>query len=341
MRFYLDYCDITKVFGEENDLKMKSFGLCFLLLLIVVSVAPVYCVGEGELIIKYMVEDLETGQVYIEHDFETGEIIEYAPLFDGSELNVTVTVNVAITVSHVNLRITTNLEHSSIQDRYWQLHSQGYQFEDYNPNQQYLEFKQVKGTFTVSCYGKVPKGITKNNIDGYVLHEPKDFVLIKLNGPNGELLDQIKNEVIDAEIDEYRNLLQKRDEKLETLKSTGVALGYVELFESVLDQAEVQAELGFVDEAISLLDLLLVSQEPVSSTAEILFLPIMGGLAIGVVAIGFLYMRARSRRSYVLSVIEDQIKDLEGLTLRVSKFDRTLSSRLDSMKERLKKLIWT
>ena len=335
------YSDIAKVLGKGNDLKMKSFGLCFLLFLIVVSVTPVYCAGEGEWIVKYRVEDLETGQVYMEHDFETGEITEYVSLFDGSELNVTVTVDVTITASHVNLRIATNLEHSTIQDRYWQLHSQGYQFEDYNPNQQYLEFKQVKGTFTISCYGKVPKGITQTTIGGYVLHKPKDFVTIKLTGPSGELLDQIKNEVLDAEIDEYRNLLQKRSDKLETLKSTGVAPGYIELFESVLDQAEVQAELGFVDESISLLDLLAVSQEPVSSTAETLFLPVMGGLVIAVVAIGFLYIRARSKRNYVLSVIEDQIKDLEGLTLRVSKIDRTLSSRLDSMKERLKKLIWT
>jgi len=319
---------------------MKLVGLCFLLFLIVVSVTPVYCVGEGEWIIKYRVEDLETGQVYMEHDFETGEIIEYSSLFDGSELNVTFTVDVAITVSHVNLRIATNLAHSTIQDRYWQLHSQGYQFEDYNPNQQYLEFKQVKGNFTISCYGKVPKGITQTKIAGYVLHNPKNLTTIKLNGPSGELLDQIENEVLDAEIDEYRNLLEKRDDRLETLKSTGVASGYVELFESVLDQSEVQAELGFVDEAISLLDMLAVSQEPVSSIAETLFLPVMGGLGIAVVAIGFLYIRARSKRGYVLSVIEDQIKDLEGLTLRVSKIDRTLSSRLDSMKERLKKLIW-
>ena len=332
--------DIAKVSGKGINLRIKLFGLCLFLFLVVASMTPIYGVGEGEWIVKYRVEDLKTGQLYLERDFQTGEIIEYSSLFDGSELNVTVTVDVAITVSHVNLRIATNLEHSIIQDRYWQLHSSGYQFEDYNPNQQYLEFKQVKGTFTISCYGKVPTGITQTKIGGYVLHNSKDFVIIKLNGPSGELLDQIKNEVIDAEIDEYRNLLQKRDDKLETLKSTGVAQGYVEIFESVLDQAEVQAELGFVDEAITLLDLLAVSQEPVSSTAETLFLPLMGGLGIAVVVIGFLYIRARSKRSYVLSVIEDQIKDLEGLALRVSKIDRTLSSRLDSMKERLKKLIW-
>ena len=87
--------------------------------------------------------------------------------------------------------------------------------------------------------------------------------------------------------------------------------------------------------------MLSVDQEPVSSTAEIFFLPVMVGLAIGLVAICFLYIRTRSKRSYVFSVIEDQIKDLEGLTLRVSKIDKGLSSRMESMKERLKKLIWT
>ena len=238
------------------------------------------------------------------------------------------------------MKISTNLEHSIIEDRYWQLHTQSYEFEDYNPNQEYLEFKQVKGTFTVSCYGKVPRGITEINIDGYILHKSEDFILIELTSPGGELLDQIKYEVLDAEIDEFRNLLQKRNDKLETLKDSGVAPGYIELYEDILDQAEVQAELGFVDEAITLLDVLLVDQEPVSSTIETLFLPILAGLAIGLVAIGFLYIRARSNRGYVLSVIEDQIKDLEGLALRVSKLDRALGSRLDSMKERLKKLIW-
>jgi len=336
----LVYSVNANVLGEGNGMKMKSFSVCFLVFLIVVFVTPVYCAGEGEWIENYTVEDLETGQVYLELDFNTGEIIEYSPLFDRSELNVTLTVNIPITVSHVDLRIATHLEHSSINDRYWQVQSAGYAFEDYNPNQKYLEFTQVKGTFTISCYGKIPYGITQTRAGDYILHKPTDFVTVRLSGPGGELIDHIETEVLDAEIDEYRKLLDARSEKLDTIQDSGVAPGYVELFESVLDQAEVQAELGFVDEAISLLDLLAVSQEPVSSIAETVFLPVMGALGIAAVAMGFLYIRARSNRSYVLSVIEDQIKDLEGLTLRVSKFDRTLSTRLDSMKERLKKLIW-
>jgi hypothetical protein len=70
-------------------------------------------------------------------------------------------------------------------------------------------------------------------------------------------------------------------------------------------------------------------------------LPVIAVLAVAAVAVAFLYFRVRSNRNYVLSVIEDQIKDLEGVTLRASKLDRTISSRLESIKERLKQLIWT
>jgi len=322
-------------------LEKKIFSLALVFLLFVIAIPSVFCVGEGEWIVRYRVEDLETGQVYIDQDFETGEISEFSPLFDGSELKVTFTVNVELTVSHVNLKISTDLAHSSIEDRYWQLHTQEYSFEDYNPNEKTLEFTQVKGTFTLTCYGKVPKGVTTQTISGYVLHNVKDLVTVKLTGPSGELLDQIENEVLDAEIDEYRNLVEIRDEHLEVMKNTGVSPGYVEIYENVINQAEVQAELGFVDEAISLLDMLAVSQEPASSLGETLFLPVMVALGIGVAVIGILYIRSRSKSSYVLSVIEDQIRDLEGVTLRVSKIDRDLASRLDSLKERLKKLVWT
>ena len=322
-------------------LKTKLGIICFFIIIIAVPINSVYSVGQGEWIVNYRVEDLKTGQLYFERDFQQGENIQYVSLFDGSELNVTITVDIATTVSHVTLRLATTLQPSSIQDRYWELHTKDYQLEDYNPAQQYIDFTQVKGVFSISCYGKVPTGITRTKIAEYILHKPEDFVLIKLTSPSGELLDQMKSEVIDAQIDEYRNLVGNRNDKLAEIKNSGVAPGYVELFENVLDEAEIQADRGFVDEAINMLDLLTISQEPVSSTVETLFLPIMVVLAIAVVATTFLFIRARGRSGYILSVIEDQIKDLEGLTLRASKIDKNISSRLESMKERLKKLIWT
>ncbi len=325
---------------KGRSLRVKLFGLCLFLFLVVVSMTPVSGVGEGEWIVSYRVEDLESGQLIMESDFQTGEMAEYIPLFVGKEVLVTITVDISITASYAKLRLSTDLSPSNIEDRYWELYSQDYQFVDYNPALSYVEFQQVKGTFSISCYGRVPTGITQEKVGGFVLHKSEDFVLIELTSPGGELLDEIKSDVLDAELADYRNLLERRQDKLETLKSSGVAPGYIEIYEGVIEQAEAQAELGFVDEAVAILDLLAVSQEPVSSTVEVLFLPVMGGLAIAVVVTGFLYLRNRGKRNYILSVIEDQIKDLEGLTVRASKLDRTISARLESMKERLKKLIW-
>jgi len=323
-------------------LRIKLMGLCLFLFLVVGSMMiPVHAVGEGDWIVNYRVEDLKTGQLIQEIDLQTGEINEYVPLFAGSELRVTITVDVALTATYAKLRLATNLAPSTIEDRYWQLESQNYQFVDYNPAQQYVEFQQVKGTFTITCYGRIPTGITQAKVGSFTLHKPVDYTLIQLTSPSGELLDQIRTDVLDAELAEYQNLLEKREAKLQTLKDTGVAPGYIEIYEGVLAQAESQADSGLVDEAIAILDLLAVSQEPVSSNIEVLFLPVMGVLAVALVAVGFLYFRVRSNRNYVLSVIEDQIKDLEGVTLRASKLDRTISSRLESIKERLKQLIWT
>jgi len=53
----------------------------------------------------------------------------------------------------------------------------------------------------------------------------------------------------------------------------------------------------------------------------------------------FLFMRNRGKVSYFKLVVEDQIKDLEGLTLRASKIDRTISSNLSSIEDRLKRLV--
>ena len=301
---------------------------------------PVSGVGQGEWIVYYRVEDMETGQLIMETDFQTGEIIENEPLFIGSELLVTITVDVAITATYANLRLSTDLSPSTIEDRYWQLQSQDYQFVDYNPASNYVEFQQVKGTFTILCYGRIPTGITTEKIGQFVLHKPEEFILIELASPGGETLDQIKSDVLDAELADYQNLLDRREDKLETLKNSGVAPGYIEIYEGVIEQAEIQADLGFVDQAIAILDLLGGAQEPVSSTMEIIFLPAMAGLAIVAVVTGVLYLRTRGKMNYILSVIEDQIKDLEGLTLRAAKLDRNISSRLESMKERLKKLIW-
>ena len=324
---------IVKIGQGGVRMRTKSFAIitCLFLLLtvMIVSVAPTYAVGEGEWITKYTVKDSKTDQVLMEVDFETGTNNTYSPILAGAELTVTFTVNVVVTGG--NLRLSTSMLHSQVHDTFWSLITLNYTFSNYNPNSAAIEFNAVKGTFEMICYGKIPTTAVSN--------KPVQFTLVQLSSSGGDVLDQITPNVVNAKVDEYQNLLATKEGKLQSLKDSGVATGYVELFGNVIDQAKALAAQGYVDNAIALLNGLNVSNEPASSFMESLFLPIIGVIAVVAVALGFMFMRARGKMNYFSSVIEDQIKDLEGLTIRASKIDRTISSSLETIKDRLMRLV--
>ena len=69
-----------------------------------------------------------------------------------------------------------------------------------------------------------------------------------------------------------------------------------------------------------------------------LFYPLVGVTA-AIRNISSSILRIRGKVSYMQLVVEDQVKDLEGLTLRASKIDRAMSANLDSVKDRLKHLV--
>ena len=183
----------------------------------------------------------------------------------------------------------------------------------------------------MSLYGKVPITAVKD--------KPVQYLLVTLYSPAGETLDNIKVKVVTAAMDEYQTLLLQKENKLQSLKDSGAAPGYIELYEKILNQSKVEAEEGYVENAIAILGTLSVSNEPVSSYVEALFLPAVGILIAVSAVLGFMFIRGRGKLQYVLLILEDQIRDLEGLTLRASKVDRTLSSSLESVKDRLKSVV--
>lgn len=314
-------------------MRTKSFAIitCLFLLLtvMIVSVAPTYAVGEGEWITKYTVANSNTGQVLMEIDFANGVNNTYSPILAGAELTVTFTVNVVVTGG--NLRLSTSMLHSQVHDTFWSLVTLNYTFSSYNPNSAAVDFSAVKGTFEMICYGRIANYTVTN--------KPVPVTLVQLSSSGGDILDQIKPNVVNARVDEYQKLLTQKEDKLQSLKDSGVATGYVELFENVIGQAQALAAQGYVDSATALLNALSVSNEPASSFMESLFLPIIAVLVVVAVAFGFMFMRVRGKVNYFSSVIEDQIKDLEGLTIRASKVDRTISSSLESVKDRLLRLV--
>ena len=314
---------------------MKLYAKLSLLLLLttamVTGVMLGSAAGQGEWIIEYTVEEMPTNKLLMEANFETGLNQTYAPLFGGVELNVTFTVEVEYSNPSALLKISTDMMGSNVQDVYWKKHSLDYDLTNYNPSANSITFSQVQGTLVMSCYGRIPTGVGAN--------KPVQYNLIRLTSPTNEVLDHIRPTIMNIAMDEYLNLLDLKEAKLQSFKDSGVAPAYIELYENVIDQAKVLASQGDAENAVSLLKQLNVASEPASSFMEILFLPAIIALLVVAVILGFLFLRTKGKVQYVTMVIEDQIKDLEGLTLRASKIDRNISISLDSVKERLKSLV--
>jgi hypothetical protein len=311
-------------------MRKKIVAICLFVILAiaaVMSVMPTQAVGEGIWITSYKVVDSKTDEVLMEVDFAKGTNATYSSILSGAELKVTVTINVL--PGSGKLKLSTNMMHSSTSTSlYWELVTQDYDMgSDFNPNSQSTEFNWEKGNFTIICYGKV-----------YNVVKPTPFALVQL-WSGSDVLDEIKPIVVTAGGSQFQSLLDSQEAKLQSLVDSGVATGYTQLFENVLNESKALYNAGYVNEAIALLNALPNSGEPVGSAFEMVMLPAVGIAAALAVVFAFMFIRARGKMSYVRLVIEDQIKDLEGLTLRAQKIDRTISSNLDSVKDRLKRLV--
>jgi hypothetical protein len=320
---------------EGSKLKNKILALSLLLMLttmIIVSFSPpVKAVGEGQWITTYKIED-SSGQLLVQYDPVSNSTNILAPVLPGTDIKVTFTVNV-IALGADTLRLSTSLQKStSNPSGYWDLQTATYDMgSTYNPASQSTTFKWKEGTFDMVLYGKVPN--SASNVAQTV------SVVSLYSGSGGTALDQITVQATSAGLANFNVLYAQQETKLKTLKSDGVAQGYLDIFTNVLNASRTIANAGDVTDAMALLNGLNTSNAPVSSTMETLFLPIVGVLAAVAVIFVVLFLRVRGKVSYFQLVVEDQIKDLEGLTLRASKIDRAMSSNLESVKDRLKRLV--
>ncbi len=312
-------------------MKQKVIAICLLALLTIVSVTSIMSargIGEGQWITGYTVKDTQTGQKLVEADFATSsKPTIYAPIISGEELTVTFTVNV-FTSGAGNLKLSTYMQKPS-GGQYWELVPDNYDLgAGYTPNQASIEFSWTQGTFTMICYGNAPR-VTKST----------NCTLVQLSavGATG-ILDAIQVTVLTAGADEYQSLYNQKEAKLQSLIDAGVAAGYTEMYESMLNQSQSLVNQGYVNDAIALLNAIPSSGEPMGSALETIMLPAIGISAVAAVLFAVMFLRARGKNSYTQMVIEDQIRDLEGLTLRAARLDRTMSSNLESIKDRLKNL---
>ena len=324
---------------------MSRTGLATLFLIIIM--APLLATGAAGLeerwIVAYKVVDLSSRQLILERDFELDRDIQNAPLLAGGEYNLTIFLDVGLTAAYANLTLSVNLDHASNIDRYLEIHPTDLNLtEDYNPNEDEFKFRQVEGRYRVSTFGRIPVNRTVTDLGhDHSLHRPVNHRFIQLTGPDGSLLSEVALTVIDSEIDGYRYYLGQREADLVGYQETQVDPAFISLFESLIALAEAQAEAGFVGTAQSILESIDIDIPPVRTEAtfqEKYFLPAVGGLGALVVILGALFFRANGRLSFTKMIVEDQIRELEGLTLRASRTDRNLGQKLQEINDKLKEM---
>ncbi len=311
--------------------KRRVLALSIILLLITISLTTISFAKaqSGEWITDYTINDAATNALLVQHDGATNTTTTLSPVLPGADITVTFTVNV-IAAGEGNLQLGTSLSKTTGESQYWTLVSTDYSMGDkYNPAQQSTQFNWVQGSFEMTLHGTVPSTSSAT----------KAVNVVTLYGPSGTLLDKITIAATSAKMSTYLGLLAQKNSQLNDLASQGVDRGYISLATTVINGSQAVADGGDVDSAIALLNGLDFSTAPAGSTMQILFYPIVGVTAAIAVIFLVLFLRVRGRVSYFQLVVEDQIKDLEGLTLRAAKIDRAMSASLDSVKDRLKRLV--
>lgn len=315
-------------------MKNKILALSLLIILVtmmIMSFSPAKAVGEGQWITTYKIED-SAGQLLVQYDPTTNTTNTLAPVLPGADIKVTFTINI-VALGSDTLRLSTSLQKStSHPSDYWDLQTSTYDMgSTYNPATQSTTFKWTSGTFNMVLYGTVPNSAT-------TVAQTVNVVSL-YGGSGGAALDQIAVQATSAGLANFNVLYSQQETKLKGLISSGVAQGYIDIFTNVLNASRSIANAGDVSDATALLNSLNASNAPVSSATEMLFIPVIAVLAVVAVIFVVLFLRVRGKVSYFQLVVEDQIKDLEGLTLRASKIDRAMSSNLESIKDRLKRLV--
>jgi hypothetical protein len=314
---------------------MKILTLSLLLILTcsyIAFVSPVHAVGPW--IKSYTIKDASTQQLL----YDSASNTTYAPILQQSEIIVTFDFKFVASGTG-DLTLMTSLSPISGTTP-WAIitSSPSYSFSangaNWNPSSTTTKFAggTTADSFTLSLTARVPISQTG---------QPFNIGAVVVKGGDGvSVIDQVIIRVSTGSSSAFDTLYASKQDELQSLKDKGVAAGYTDLYESVLTAAKVENDAGNSAEAVKLLQSIDTSNPPViAGSMDIVYIPILVVLA-AVAGIGiFMFIRARGKVSYFTLVVEDQIKDLEGLTMRAAKLDRTMSSNLESVKDRLKRLV--
>ena len=149
-----------------------------------------------------------------------------------TEIKITFTVNV-IASGEGDLKLSSGLGKPA-SGPYWEytdVYDLGSKF---SPNTASTNFNWVAGEFEMTLYGRVPSTASAS----------KAITAVTLAGPSGTSLDTLKITATSAAMDNFLNLLEQKQQDIQSLEASGVDAGYIQLCESVLAGAQDVANGG-------------------------------------------------------------------------------------------------
>ena len=303
------------------------------------SLVKAQSIGTGQWITSYTIKDAGTGVTLLSKDFSTGATSGSGQILENEGLDVTVTINIATSNPSSDLTLATKMGPLSSSGAYWSPGSSYNLGGSYNPDSPSITFPENSGTLIISCSGETPSGVVESTTsNGATVNIPYPFQLVTLYDPSGKTLDAVQPNIINGAIANYLTDLGQKEATLKSYQSSGVESGFVAIYKNVINASETLNNEGFTAGAVSALDSLNVSAPP-SAASQAFYIPIAVVLAVVAALFAFLFMRIRGRVGYLQLVVEDQVKDLEGLSMRVSRIDRNAAANLQSVTERLKRLV--
>ncbi len=270
-----------------------------------------------------------------------GSYTEGTPLVVGVNYDIEFIVDVAIGANE-NIKLQTYFEKQGA--NYWDLLNDytGVQ-SNWQPGQKDLTFNAVPGTASFVLSGFVPETYTMTPIaSGSVamtLHRPGAITMLALSLQSGEVLEERSIEVIDESIVTYRALLNDRQKKV---NDTSTVSQYKDLAQSIIGEAQIEANAGFTDTAIALLQTIPSSGWPGSgdsgSTSMILILVIVVVAVIAVVA-SILFLRTNSTVGFLKQRADDQSRRLEIVESRIQKVgEKSIAGEVAQVKDALRSM---
>jgi hypothetical protein len=292
-------------------------------------------------------DDLKVEIISFEVVNVDGSDVTGGQLMAGDSYIVTVEIDVGVDLGNNTLLLSTNLE--KVEDVFWHLEGNytGVNTDTWQPGMSTIEFDIVKGAAQFTLEGKVPDTYTSRRITetGAVLHLPRDIALIELSlGPKDTLLEERAMNVIDQAVSTYEKVLIRQEAALEqaTTGSSPADPTYAALAQDVILQARAISAKGYVEEATDLLSTLPEAAAgyptPVEEGSYTLYIVLIAALAVLLVAVLLVLLRARSGASFLRQQVDEEAGKLDVLSVRLSKIDRQLARDVDQVKQQLESI---